>query len=130
MRFCGKHVRKSGDSVRLRRSRTLAVFFERSRYRVVNYLQQKEFLCDSEVLDLLITSDEWREDEEFFCAFPHHRRISVAHEIGRLLDASALVAEGTPQADEEQMYEQRWVWGETAALYHFAIKNSRFLDGQ
>jgi SagB-type dehydrogenase family enzyme len=114
--------------MRLRRALPLVISWSGTSFQVTNYLRQKSFECDLETLRLLSSANTWQTPEWYFEQYAAFDADSVANQLGRLVELGALVAEGTADARVEATYDSSWRWGHTAGLYHFGIKNSRFID--
>lgn len=115
--------------MRFRRSSTLAVSFLEEKLAVHNFMTKDHFTCSGECLDFLASADEWCTPEALFACFPGVDRVSLAEQITQLVKFNALVVEGSPLAETDEIYRREWLWGTVAGFYHFSIRNTRFLTG-
>jgi SagB-type dehydrogenase family enzyme len=115
---------------RLRRARSLVVFFERRRAVAWNFISRRGFVVTGAVISLLASLEDWCEPRQLFDRFKEFDQRSVAREIGRLLEVGALVAEGTEAAADDVAYEESWEWGWSAGAYHFGVKNGRYANDE
>jgi SagB-type dehydrogenase family enzyme len=116
--------------MRFRRAATLTVGFEDGEVVILNFLTQQRFSCSLGCLDFLAKLDDWHRDKELFRYFPDVEPASLGDEIAGLVGVNALVVEGTPQAEQDDIYRREWLWGPTAGLFHFGVRGTRFIVGQ
>jgi len=115
--------------MRFRRAAALAATFQGGEIVINNFLTQDRFTCSPECLRFLSALDDWHRDRELFRYFPESDRAGVAEQVAELVGMNALVVEGTPRADEDELYRREWLWGATAGLFHFSVRNTRFIVG-
>ncbi|HWQ12914.1 MAG TPA: SagB family peptide dehydrogenase [Roseiflexaceae bacterium] len=113
--------------MRVRRARALVVVFRGERPVVYNFLTQQALACDARALDILGGAGEWRPLDELFDGLRAFEPQSVARALYALIEQGALLVEGSAAAERDAAYERGWEWGETAGLYHFGLKNTRFV---
>jgi SagB-type dehydrogenase family enzyme len=115
---------------RLRRARALSVRLDCERGLVSNLLAGAEVVVDGPALALLLALDTWSEPEALFAdaADDDDRRAARARTLVGLLDAGAVVVEGTPEAEIDERFGDSWRWGAGAAHWFYGQKNPRFLQ--
>ncbi|HEX2668690.1 MAG TPA: SagB/ThcOx family dehydrogenase [Gammaproteobacteria bacterium] len=116
--------------MRFRRAATLSAGFDAGEIVVHNFLTQDRFTCSLECLQFLAQLDEWHKDRELFRYFPDTDAGSLAEQVAELVGMNALVVEGTPQAERDETYRREWLWGTTAGLFHFGVRNTPFMVGK
>jgi SagB-type dehydrogenase family enzyme len=116
--------------MRFRRASTLTASFEDGKIVVHNFLTRDRFTCSQECLEFLAKMDEWHRAKELFRHFPDTDAVSLADEVAGLVSMNALVVEGTPRAEQDDIYRREWIWGETAGMFHFAIRDTQFMVGR
>jgi SagB-type dehydrogenase family enzyme len=115
--------------MRFRRAATLIATFEDDQVVLCNFLTQSRFTCSEECLRFLAKLDEWHRAQDLFGYLPDADRATLADEVAGLVDVEALVVEGTEQAEQDEIYRREWLWGPTAGLFHFAVRNTPFMVG-
>lgn len=115
--------------MRFRRAATLTAGFEGGELVILNFLTQQRFSCSLACLEFLAKLDDWHRDKELFRYFPDAEASALGDEIAGLVSVNALVVEGTPQAEQDEIYRHEWLWGPTAGLFHFGVRNTRFIVG-
>ncbi|MGD8379877.1 MAG: SagB/ThcOx family dehydrogenase [Gammaproteobacteria bacterium] len=115
---------------RLRRAASLLASFEPDGIVVINYYAKQRFSCNTLALDMLKWFEEWRTPEELFTHLSQYSAASLADAMAQLLEAGALVAEGTAQARADERFRSEWEWGGIAGLYHFTVRDTPFLTGE
>jgi len=116
--------------LRLRRAQTLLVLPDGKRYAVHNCRSGTMFFANAFCLALLGAMAQWRPPAELFSEFREYTSASLAEQIGLLLDAGAVVAEGTAADALDRRFKRIWPWGVLSAAYHFAMRDTRFLSGK
>jgi len=115
--------------MRFRRAATLTVTFQSDQIVVHNYLTQEQFTCSVECLQFLAALDVWHRDRELLEYFGDMDPSGVAEQVAGLVGLNALVVEGTPQAEQDEIYRREWLWGATAGMFHFSVRNTDFIVG-
>ena len=116
--------------MRFRRAATLTVGFEDGELVVLNFLTQQRFSCSTECLQFLAKLDNWHRDKQLFRYFPGVDPAGLGEQIAELVSVNAMVVEGTPQAEQDEIYRREWLWGPTAGLFHFGVRGTRFIVGE
>ena len=120
-------ARGSSPALRVRRARALVVTWEHGGLQIANFLQKQSFTCNTAGLELLSALTEWTPADRLFALLDGFSPRSVASEIARLIAVGALVVEGSDAARLDSAYAEQWEWGVVAGLYHFGIRDTRFL---
>lgn len=115
--------------MRFRRAATLVTTFHAGQVVVQNFLTQDRFTCSLECLRFLAALDDWRRDRELFQYFPDADPAGLAEQVVGLVEVNALVVEDSPQAVRDEIYRREWLWGATAGLFHFSVRDTRFIVG-
>src|SRR5262245_18291652 len=113
--------------MRLRRASSLAITFEHDKLVLINFLRRVSFSCNVLCLGMLAEADAWTDIDRFFDKYSVYTRASVAESLLQLIKLTGLIVEGSPEATLDDEYNKSWHWGPVAGLYHFAIKDARFL---
>ncbi|MGE5625786.1 MAG: SagB/ThcOx family dehydrogenase [Bacillota bacterium] len=115
--------------MRFRRAAALVVTIQGGHTVIHNFLTQDHFSCSPECLHFLADLDDWQDAQRVFKHFQGHDPDGVADQVAELVALNALVVEGTPQAVNDEIYRREWLWGTTAGLFHFSVRNTRFIVG-
>ena len=116
-------------SRRVRRSRSLVLTFESAALLGYNFLAKQAATLDELATAILSVADRWTLPTDILLRLEGSydpRRIDA--EILRLLDRGVMVAEGSPLGDHDAEYESKWAWGVLAGLYHFGIRDPRYMS--
>lgn len=116
--------------MRFRRAATLSAGFDEGEIVVLNFLTQQRFSCSPACLEFLAKLDDWHRDKELFRYFPDADPAGLGDQIAELVSVNAMVVEGTPQAEQDEIYRREWLWGPTAGLFHFGVRGTRFIVGE
>lgn len=116
--------------MKFRRAASLVATFERRRVVLQNFLTQERFACSGECLEFLAKLDDWCPAEQLFHLLPDVDRASIAEQVPELVGAGVLIVSGTPQAARDEHYRREWLWGESAGLFHFSIRDTQFVTGE
>lgn len=115
--------------MRFRRAATLAADFESDQIVVQNFLTKERFTCSAECLEFLAKLDDWHDAKALFRYFPGVDAASLADQVAGLVGLNALVVEGTPQAQQDEIYRREWQWGTAAGMFHFGVRETLFIVG-
>jgi len=118
------------ETIRLRRAQTLLLLPDGARYAIHNYRSGEMFFANAFCLALLGAMEDWRPPAELFAEFSGYTSVSLAQQLGLLLDEGAVVAEGTALDALDRRFTRSWPWGVLSASYHFAMRDTRFLSGK
>ena len=124
-----KRRRKEASPLKFRRASTLAVSLDADKIVVHNFLSGDKFACSGECLGFLSALDTWKTAEGLFRHFPHTDGEDFKKDITKLLELKAILIKGTPEAALDEVYRHKWQWGVSAGLFHFSVRNTRFITG-
>lgn len=116
-------------AMRFRRAAALSAAFQAGQVVIHNFLTQDRFTCSPECLQFLSALDDWHRDRDLFEYFPGADPDGFAEQVAELVGLNALVVEGTPEGDRDDIYRREWLWGATAGLFHFSVRDTRFIVG-
>lgn len=116
--------------MRFRRAAALAVSFENSKIVLHNFLTNDRIACSDQAIDFLSKLDKWHTPRKLMRYFPDASPSSLAQQVARLVKHNMLVAERTSQAALDEKYRHDWQWGVPAGLFHFSIRDTRFVTGK
>jgi SagB-type dehydrogenase family enzyme len=116
------------STFRARRSRALITTFYGSAFQVTNFIKRRSFSCNSTCLRLLAEFSEWTVLTDYISNSTEFSANSIVEGLKKLLDMGALVIEGSQDAELDALYGERWQWGPTAGLYHFGIRDAKYLN--
>ncbi|TGQ74826.1 SagB/ThcOx family dehydrogenase [Mesorhizobium sp. M00.F.Ca.ET.186.01.1.1] len=112
--------------MKMRSSRTLVFYPGANKVTACNFLTRSVFECSPEVIGLLASWDEWASAGEIALAHGWSRS-ELDAVVPQLIDFSALVAAGSPLAEQEIQFSGQWNWGIPTALMHFCVQDSEFM---
>lgn len=124
-----KRRRRDAAPLKFRRSSTLAVSLDAGQIIVHNFLSGDKFACSAECLGFLSALDRWKTAEAVFRHFPHSDGKGFKKDVTKLLELKAILIKGTPEAALDDVYRRQWQWGVSAGLFHFSVRNTRFITG-
>jgi SagB-type dehydrogenase family enzyme len=85
------------------------------------------FDCQPALLELLIGLADWTAPCEV-AARASMSTLEADELIADLIDATAVVTEGTELSLREEFFGERWSWGVPAALLHFSLQDNDYLS--
>lgn len=88
-----------------------------------NYLQNKRFACQADIITLLQSIGDWHSVEAITTLLDADDEALLAQQLAGLSAAGVLLAEGSDEASREQAHFDVWKWGSPAALYHHAVQD-------
>ena len=93
-----------------------------------NYATGVSHACDPQVLEILGLLGKWTHPWDLVAALPHWKPEVVQRRVEELLDHTFLRSSDQSAHPNEHALA-RWAgWNPTAAFYHFATKDVRYLD--
>jgi SagB-type dehydrogenase family enzyme len=111
-----------------RRSSCLAFWFRDGRLRCKNYLTGIEVAvavaASARLVDVLASLDRWRTFAAIVRRLPGYSPRSIRDTLGKLISHTLVVSRGSRAAERERALDPWRVWGEEAALFHFATKDA------
>lgn len=125
-----KRKRRRVAPLQFRRASTLSVSLDADQIVVHNFLSGDRFACSLECLEFLLELEGWKTAAGMFRYFPHSGAHSFERDVTQLLGLKALLIKGTHEAELDETYRRQWVWGNSAGLFHFSIRNTRFITGR
>lgn len=114
------------DSTRLRRARSLLVYWDDGELIAHNYLQQNRQHIDGPILDMLNRLQDWQSPEQICRQLPRYKPASIKRSLQRLLDADLLASE---DQQNDQALQEAWpYWGHSAQFFQFANRDVPFVQ--
>lgn len=92
-----------------------------------NFIDHVSCVISTKILDLLISLSNW-ESIESIKSRGNFEPAELPKLLLLLLESGFIVAEGTQQSLRDTEYNELWEWGITAGLFHFSIKNAKWVD--
>ena len=118
-----------GTSARLRRARSLLVYWRGGELVFENYATRVVVSAHPVTLSLLSFFESWRPAGAALRRFHEYSAESVKAGIGQLLRHTLLVAEGSAEARLDTRIEGDWAhWMPLGAAFHFGTKDTHFLS--
>lgn len=116
-----------GTPARVRRSRTLLVYWEGDQVVFENYRTRVAVTADPQTLSILNFFDRWRRPDDILRHLNGYTPNSVRDALRRLVAVSLLVEEHTPEAERDARVNK--IWGDWLphAGFHFATKDLRYV---
>lgn len=115
--------------MRIRRAATLAMYFENSNVVLHNFLTNERTACSKDVVEIMSRIDDWCTPREILKVFHEIDAHSLATLVAKLVKYNILIVEGTAQDLLDKNYRHKWQWGISAGLFHFSIRDTRFMTG-
>lgn len=88
-----------------------------------NYLQNKRFACQADIITLLQAVGDWHSVEAIATLLNAVDTALLSQQLAGLSSAGVLLSEGSDEAAQEQAHFDIWKWGSPAALYHHAVQD-------
>ncbi len=111
---------------RLRRARSLVVYWRDGRLTFENYLTRTVVSADLPAAEILGLVDTWCTADELVRKLPDFKPASVRRAIAELARQTLLVREGTAAARRDEDLARVWKDWLPQASYHFATKDTPF----
>jgi SagB-type dehydrogenase family enzyme len=116
-------------AVRLRRAAALILSLDAQRVIGEGFLAGVRAELSPVAVGLLVALHDWWAPEALFAPIlDRDARREVAGELTRLIDLAFIVVDGSSAAELDRRYRDEWKWGATAGLYHFGMKDPRYLE--
>ena len=109
-----------GDVMRLKTAKTLVYSQADGMLLACNYLTSSAFQCSQDLMLLLGQLENWCDLSEIAALLPEYDLDELQEAIDHLVSVSALVQEGSKNADLEKELESTWKWGIPAAMLHYS----------
>ena len=114
--------------LRLRRARTILIYWSEGRLVFENYLTHISITADPLAIKILHFFDRWRRPNEFLSHMREYSQGSVRKALRGLVENTLLVEEGTLAARRDARLEKIWSRWLPYGAFHFATKDMPFLD--
>lgn len=88
-----------------------------------NYLQNKRFACQADIITLLQAVGDWHSVEAICTLLEANDPKLLEQQLAALDDAGVLLSEGSDGAAREQAHFDVWKWGAPAAIYHHSVQD-------
>ncbi len=88
-----------------------------------NFLTKSVFECSVEVIAFLGELQDWQDLDEVAGRMPEMSADEVRATIDQLIEASAIVEQGSTLAQAEQEFQSTWTWGLPTAMMHFCVQD-------
>ena len=88
-----------------------------------NFLTKSVFECSVEVIAFLGELQDWQDLDEIAGRMPEMSADEVRATIDQLIEASAIVEQGSTLAQAEQEFQSTWTWGLPTAMMHFCVQD-------
>lgn len=88
-----------------------------------NYLQNKRFACQADIITLLQAVSDWHDVEAICELLNADDKALMAQQLAGLSSAGVLLLEGSQEAVREKAHFDVWKWGSPAALYHHSVQD-------
>lgn len=116
--------------MRLRRSSTILVYWDKDRLVFDNYRTQVAVTADPVTLRVLNLCDRWRSPEQMVREMPEYSGQSVRKALRKLLQYSLLLKEGSRDAKQDAELSKTWGDWLPYGSFHFGTKNVKFISGK
>jgi SagB-type dehydrogenase family enzyme len=114
--------------MRIRAAKTLVFAREGGQIVAFNYLAKSTFACTADLLSFLSMVEEWSDSDDILRLMPLSDPEEFATTIRSLVDAHALIEEGSELAGREEAFRSTWKWGTPAALLHFSVQDNSYMS--
>lgn len=121
---------RGASNLRVRRARSLVVTWSKEGLQVTNFVTRTSFSCNALALEILGKLSDWTVLEDFARELLEFSATSVVEEIGQLVGFHAVIVEGSSAALLDADYAKHWEWGPLAGLFHFGIRDAKYLDDE
>jgi SagB-type dehydrogenase family enzyme len=114
--------------MRIKRASALVLSLEYDDVVFHNFVEQRTFAAKPAALEIVRRLHSWTAADAACQMFPNHSRASVTRSIQQLIDAGALIEEGSPAAQRDDAYARAWLWGPWTGAYHFGTYAGTFVS--
>lgn len=115
-----------GAEVRLRRARTILVYWKQGQLVFENYRTQVSISADPLTAQVLDFFDQWHKPEQLVVGMPNYSPMSVRAAVEQLAEHTMLVKEGTADAKQDALLAQVWSSWLPHGSFHFGSKDTKF----
>lgn len=116
--------------MRIKRASTLVISLDYDDVVFHNFIEQRSFTAKLAALDIVRRLHSWTTAETVCGLFPNHSRDSVERSIDQLVEAGALLVEGSAAAARDDAFSRSWVWGPWSGAYHFGTRAGVFVSDE
>ena len=110
--------------MRFRRARCLMCYWYEGQFVLHPFPGGTPVAVHAAAAEVLSAFDDWNGVEQAVAALDHLTRETVDEAARTLLEAGALVAEGTAEADRDERVHRDWdAWAPEAAFFHYAVQD-------
>jgi SagB-type dehydrogenase family enzyme len=114
---------------RWRRASSIFSYWTEGQFVVENYRTRDILSANPVTARVLHLFGDWRCLDEICRELPEYKSQSIRRSVRQLVRGGLLVAEGSRQADEDQLFFERWApWSPHAAILHFGTKDMPFTN--
>jgi len=114
---------------RVRRARTLLVYWDRDRFLIENYRTHRAIIADAVSLHLLHVLADWCHPNKIVKEMPQDSRQHIRSILNLLRDYTILVEEDTPEARQDATIARVWSHWLPHGSFHFGTKDTPFARG-
>lgn len=114
--------------MRIRSASTLIFLREQGEIVGYNYLTKKSFSCSQDLLSFLEMVDEWTPRDALYRKLPTLNRADLDAQIDDLIAVTAILAEESSEATQENRFSADWDWGVPAALFHLSVQDRPYMS--
>ena len=118
---------RSASARRLRRARSVLVYWREGRLAFENYLTRSFVCAERPAVQILDFFSDWRFPDEVLGEFEGYAPRSVRGAVNELVRHTLLVREGSKEAEQDQKLVDAWNTWLPQASFHFSTKNTPFI---
>lgn len=112
--------------MKIRASQTLIYSQNEGDLTAFNYLSKSVFGCTPETIEYLALLNDWCEVDQAIQLYPSCDAIEMRANIKELIEATAIIEEGSSLDETEAEFQKTWEWGIPAALFHFSLADNNY----
>ena len=116
--------------MRLRRARTILIYWQQGRLVFENYRTQVSITARPVVAQILNFFGQWRRPEHLLAEMAGHSPSSVRAAVRQLIGHTLLVREGTWEARRDALLEKTWSDWLPHGSFHFGTKDTHFAEAR
>jgi len=114
--------------MRVRRARTILLYWRKEKLIFDNYRSRIAVSADPVTVRVLHCCEEWCLPDQIVQQLPEFSRVSVRKAVQLLLNRTLLVQEGTQDAEQDELLSNGWSSWLPYGGFHFATKDVTFLS--
>ncbi len=112
--------------MKIKNPATLVTFPRNGEILVYNYMTKQAVTCAPEDIYWLTLAEDWISIEEIAENHSQFDSRSIEEQMLHLVEAGILIAEGTPEAAQEEKYRKSWELGPAVGVFHFSMLDNEF----